>query len=109
MISYFVRYRGTSADPHRFNAYYETQHAPILKQFSAIRSLVLHRPVGWTDPYPVQPGGTMLLAQMIFDSPQALDAALHSDARRRARDDFANFPPFHGEVAHEAMTATVVF
>jgi uncharacterized protein (TIGR02118 family) len=109
MISYFVRYRGTSPDPLRFNDYYETKHAPILQQFSGIRSLILHRPVNWVDPYPVRSGGTMLLAQMVFDSSKALDTALHSDARRLARDDFRNFPSFDGEVAHEAMAAKVVF
>ncbi len=109
MISYFVRYRGTSPDPVRFNDYYETKHAPILRQFSDIQSLILHRPVKWVDPYPVRPGGTMLLAQMVFDSSAALDAALQSDARQRARDDFQNFPSFEGDVAHEAMVAKVVF
>jgi len=34
---------------------------------------------------------------------------LRSDARRRARDDFHNFPPFSGEVTHEAMIAKTVF
>jgi hypothetical protein len=38
-----------------------------------------------------------------------LDAALRSPARRRARDDFHKFPPFRGEVTHEAMIAKMVF
>ena len=46
---------------------------------------------------------------MQFDSADDLDAALHSEARRRARDDFQRFPPFTGEVTHEAMTGTIVF
>ena len=107
MISYFVRYRGTSPDPTRFIGYYESKHAPILRQFPGIRSLVLHSGADWVDPFPVRPGGTMLLAQMIFDSSRALDSALRSDARRMARDDFHNFPAFDGEVTHEAMETTV--
>ena len=51
----------------------------------------------------------MLLAQMTFDSAADLDAALRSQARREARDDFHRFPPFEGEVTHEAMTGTVIF
>ena len=73
-------------------------------QFPNIRSLVLHRPAAWTDPFPVRRGESMLLAQMQFDSSADLDAALRSEARRLARDDFHRFPPFDGEVTHEAMS-----
>src|SRR5438094_3228695 len=109
MLSYFVRYRGSSSDPDAFYAHYEGQHAAILRQFPNIRSLILHRPAAWTDPFPVRRGESMLLAQMQFDGASVLDAALRSQARRQARDDFHRFPPFEGEVTHEAMTAKVIF
>jgi len=109
MVSYFVRYRGASPRPEDFQTYYETRHADILKQFPKIRSLLLHRSAAWTDPFPVQRGETMLLAQMQFDSLGDLDNALRSQARRLARDDFHRFPPFDGEVTHEAMTGKVIF
>jgi uncharacterized protein (TIGR02118 family) len=109
MVSYFVRYRGASADPEKFRAYYETRHATLLRGFIGIRSLVLHQPVACNDPCPVKPGGTFLLAQMTFDAPADLDAALRSPARQEARADFSRFPPFDGEVTHEAMMAKVIF
>jgi uncharacterized protein (TIGR02118 family) len=109
MVSYFVRYRGSSSDPHAFHAYYEGQHAALLRQFPDIRSLVLHRPAHSTDPFPVRRGDTFLLVQMQFDSASDLDTALRSEARRRARDDFHEFPSFSGEVTHEAMIAKKVF
>lgn len=109
MVSYFVRYRGAAADPAAFRGYYETRHAAILRKFPGIRSLVLHHPLAWNDAFPVRPGGSTLIAQMQFDSASDLDAALHSDARRLAREDFHHFPPFDGEVTHEAMTGTTVF
>jgi uncharacterized protein (TIGR02118 family) len=109
MLSYFVRYRGKAADPAQFARYYETSHAPILRRFPGIRSLVLHQPAAWNDPFPVRGDGTELLAQMTFDSPADLDLALKSEARRLARADFAQFPPFEGEVTHQAMTAKVIF
>lgn len=109
MISYFVRYRGLAGDPDAFHAYYEERHAALLQQFPAIRSLVLHRASPWSDPFPVRRGDTFLLAQMQFDRASDLDAALRSDARRAARDDFARFPPFSGEVTHEAMIAKTIF
>jgi uncharacterized protein (TIGR02118 family) len=109
MVSYFVRYRGASPDPGAFHAYYETRHVPMLRQFPNVRSLVLHRPAAWSDPFPIRRGETLLLAQMQFDSASDLDAALRSDARRQARDDFHRFPQFSGDVTHEAMIGKVVF
>ena len=109
MVSYFVRYRGSSSGAEPFQAYYETHHAAILREFPKIRSLVLHRPAAWVDPFPVHRGDSTLLAQMQFDSAADLDAALRSEARRRARDDFHHFPPFDGDVTHEATTGKVIF
>jgi uncharacterized protein (TIGR02118 family) len=109
MVSYFVRYRGASSEPDAFHTYYETRHAALLRQFPRIRSLILHRPAAWIDPFPVRPGETFLLAQMQFDSADDLDAALRSPARRLAREDFHRFPGFNGEVTHEAMIGKAVF
>jgi uncharacterized protein (TIGR02118 family) len=109
MISYFVRYRGAATDPADFIEYYAKHHAPILKEFTGIRSLSLHEPVDWHDPFPVDPDGTALLAQMTFDTPGDLERALHSEVRRRARDDFGRFPKFSGEVTHQAMRSRLIF
>lgn len=109
MVSYFVRYTGVSSNDQLFADYYEQKHAPILRDLSGIRSLVIHRPVPWRDPYKVNQGGSFLLAQMVFDDPEQLSLALHSSARTRAREDFANFPTFQGHVTHEALSAKVIF
>jgi uncharacterized protein (TIGR02118 family) len=109
MVSYFVSYRGSSPAADAFLGHYREHHSEILKHFPGIRGLVLHTPVDWTDPYPVNPGGRLLLAQLQFESVQALDAALASEARARAREDFRTFPAFDGTVTHQAMASTVVF
>jgi uncharacterized protein (TIGR02118 family) len=109
MLSYFVRYRGSSSNPEGFAGHYETTHAEILRRFPGIRSLIVHRPADWTDPFPVTRGETFFLAQMAFDSLGDLDLALRSSARREARDDFHRFPPFDGEITHEAMHGKVIF
>ena len=109
MVSYFVRYKGEAADPAAFAQYYAGQHAAVLKRFPGIRSLVLHTPQSWSDPFPVNPGGSLLLAQMTFDDVATLDAALRSEARKDARADFVRFPAFSGEVTHEAMQTRVIF
>lgn len=108
-VSYFVRYDGAPADPATFGRHYAGPHAEILRGFPGIGSLVLHQPVSWRDPAPVNRGGSCLLAQMVFPSAEALDRALASDARLRAREDFADFPAFEGSVTHQAMSAEVIF
>ena len=108
-VSYFVRYQGEAEDPGGFVDYYRGKHAAILKQFPGIQALTLHTPAEWTDPYPVNLGGVCLLAQMVFESPRELDAALRSPARAQAREDFARFPSFQGEVFHQAMHQESIF
>lgn len=105
MVSYFVRYHGSSIDPDAFRTYYQTRHADLLRQFPNIRSLVLHGSTEWADPFPVRRGDTFLLAQMVFDNAGDLDAALRS----QARDDFQRFPSFDGDATHEAMAGKIVF
>jgi uncharacterized protein (TIGR02118 family) len=109
MVSYFVTYRGSSPDPEAFRAYYENQHAGVLRRFPKIRSLIVHHPASWNDPMPVQRGDTFLLAQMEFENIGELNAALRSEPRREAREDFHRFPTFSGDVTHQAMTGKVVF
>ena len=109
MVSYFVRYRGDASDPAQFAAYYAQHHVAILRRFPGISSLTLHLPHSSSDPFPVNPGGTFMLAQMTFEDGATLDRALQSDARREARADFARLPRFSGEVTHEAMSARVIF
>src|ERR1051325_9536800 len=104
MVSYFVRYRGSSSDPEPFQAYYENHHAAIPREFPNIRSLILHRPAAWVDPFAVRRGDSTLLAKMGFDGVAALAAARRSEERRGARVVFHRFPPFDGEVTHEAMS-----
>ena len=109
MVSYFVSYRGRPADADAFVGHYRTTHADILRQFPNIQSLHLHTPAAWTDACPVVRGDWALLAQMVFHSAEDLDAALRSDARRRAREDFERFPPFDGSVTHQAMAGHLIF
>jgi uncharacterized protein (TIGR02118 family) len=108
MVSYFVSYRGSSPAAEAFLRHYRERHTEILKDFPGIRGLVLHTPVDWTDPYPVNPGGRLLLAQLQFDTVAALETALASEARARAREDFRTFPAFEGTVTHQAMAATAL-
>ena len=108
-VSYFVRYQGRPADRAAFDAHYAGPHATLLRDFPGIRSLILHSPAAAHDPCPVNDAGLHLLSQMVFDSEDALRAALGSEARQRAFADRANFPEFEGTIAHQAMRAETIF
>jgi uncharacterized protein (TIGR02118 family) len=107
--SYIVRYHGDAAEPDRFLGHYRDRHAPILQRFPGIGSLVLHRAADFTDPFPVNPGGNFLIAEMTFNDIPALNAALASPARADARHDFGNFPTFNGDVTHQAFVSEKLF
>lgn len=102
-VSYFVRYDVTAQDREAFLAYYRTHHVPILARWPGLRRIVLHTPVEWGDAWPVQRGRALLLAQLEFDSLEALHAAFGSPERAEARADMAKFPPFEGQVTHQAL------
>ena len=107
--SYFVRYEPTGELSNEFLNHYRGKHADTLKNFPGIQALHLHTPVKWNDPESVIRGRVGLLAQLVFESPSALDAALISHARAVAREDFKRFPRFDGEVIHQAMSGETLF
>jgi len=108
-VSYFVRYEGTAEDRDAFIGYYRERHVAILSRFPEIRRIVLHTPIEWHDPFFVKPDRFELIAQMIFDTEEDLDKALHSEARAAAREDFVYFPRFEGLVYHQAAMSDEVF
>jgi hypothetical protein len=50
-------------------------------------------------------GRALLIAQLEFDSAEAMQAAFISPERAAARADMANFPPFEGVVTHQALAS----
>ena len=107
--SYIVRYHGSAPDKDGFIDHYRKSHAPILNEFPGIQSLVLHHAAGFNDPFPIAHGRNLLIAEMAFENIPALNYALSSPARTRARDDFTDFPQFIGDVTHQAFTSERMF
>jgi uncharacterized protein (TIGR02118 family) len=105
-VSYFVRYDIELADREAFVAHYREHHVPILARWPAMKRVVLHTPLEWHDPHPVTRGRAVLLAQLEFDSAQAMQRAFQSAERAAAREDFKRFPPFSGTVTHQAMSSS---
>ena len=102
-VSYFVRYEIELADREAFVTHYRKHHVPILARWPGIERVMLHTPLDWSDPFPVNRGRAVLLAQLEFESREAMEAAFRSPERAEARDDFKRFPAFSGSVTHQAM------
>ena len=108
-VSYFVRYRGLPLPIDPFVTHYQERHARILQELPGIHGLALHVPATWHDPAGIHHDGTDFLAEMRFDSVAALEAALQSEARQRARTDFARLPKGAAAVTHQAMHRLQIF
>jgi uncharacterized protein (TIGR02118 family) len=108
-VSYFVRYEGPAENWDAFFCNYRDRHVPIIARFPGVRQIVLHTPIPGHDPFPVQSDRFMLLVQMVFDTPEDLEAALKSEARADARQHFATFPPFQGGAFHQAVSSQEVY
>ena len=107
--SYFVRYEGTPGDAAAFLRYYREKHVAILARWPGLQRVVLHTPLEWSDPFPVNRGRAALLAQLEFHSEAALQAALESVERGEAREDFKRFMTFEGTVTHQALRSEEVW
>lgn len=109
-VSYFIRYAGTPRDIEAFLAHYRERHALIMREYPGIRGARLHHPVDWDDPVAVTKDHVFLLAELVFDSVDDLNRALHSETRQRSRADFLNFPPLDGgDIRHLAVETETLF
>jgi len=108
-VSYFVRYDIEVAELDAFLRRYREVHVPLVSTWPGLRRMVLHTPLAWRDPFPVNAGKAVLMAQLEFDSEKALNEALATRERAVARDDFQQFAKFEGKVIHQAMAQDEVY
>jgi len=108
-VSYFVRYDIQVADLEAFLRRYREVHVPMVSRWPGLRRMVLHTPLAWRDPFPVNPGSAVLMAQLEFEDEAAMNAAFASRERAEAREDFKRFPHYEGSVVHQAMSAEEVY
>jgi len=74
-------------DTEAFDAHYRDVHAPIVQRYPNLRDLRLTRPLGVAG----RPAPFHLMAEMYFDTPADLDAALMSEAGAASARDLRNF------------------
>jgi uncharacterized protein (TIGR02118 family) len=75
------------AEPETFDAHYRDVHVPILNRYPNLRNVRLTSPAGVAG----QAAPYYLMAEMVFDSDEDLQAALASDVGRESAKDLRNF------------------
>jgi uncharacterized protein (TIGR02118 family) len=108
-ISYFVRYDISVPELAAFLRRYREVHVPMVARWPGLQRMVMHTPVEWRDPSPVNRGKAVLMAQLEFESEEAMNRAFASPERAAAREDFKRFMTFEGTVTHQAMASEEVW
>lgn len=106
--SYVVHYPGPAADTNAWHDHYLTGHPPLFQRFPGIRMIEIMTPVEWVSNLPLPKAHHMQRNRVMFDSPEALTAALQSPVRHELRADFHSFPPFEGGNFHYPMWTEMV-
>jgi hypothetical protein len=106
--SFVVHYAGPAADLNLWLSNYIASHPPVMRQFPGIRSIEILSRVDWCGSLPWPRANHMQRNRVMFDSADALTAALASPARLQLRRDFEKFPPYEGGTFHYPMATEEV-
>ena len=98
--SFLVHYPGPASDMNGWLSHYIESHPPIMRRFPGIRQIEILSRLDWIDAMPFARATHMQRNRVVFDSPEALTAALQSPVRHEMRADYHKFPPFEGDSFH---------
>lgn len=101
--SYLVAYVGQAVDHGAWLTHYLNRHVPLMLRLPGLRELEVCTRLDWSSGLPGPREDAVQRNKVVFDDPAALEAALHSDARREMRRDFEASPPFQGGSVHYPM------
>lgn len=98
MIKLIALYRKPS-EPEEFDKHYTDVHTPLVERYPGLRKLEITRITG----APIGETKFHVMAEMYFDSKDAMDAALSSPEGKAVARDLMSFAAevvtvFHGEV-----------
>jgi len=102
-FSYVVRYHHPAENVEEFVSHYIADHPPILGKLPEIRSVLCYLPIEQTAAAILPPADYMVGNEVVFDSPEAFNAAMASPVRLELRAHFKSFPKFTGKNTHFPM------
>jgi hypothetical protein len=106
--TYLVSYEGEADDLDAWHAHYLETHTVHMATFPGIRELEIYTRLDWVSLQPFARLNFMQRNKVVFDSRDALTAALNSPVRHEMRADFKTFPRFTGPNNHYAMATRVL-
>ena len=106
--SFLVHYPGEPRNLSEWLTYYVESHVPLMCRFPAVRAVEMYTRVDWIDHLPWQRVNHFQRNKIVFDSPLALESALHSPVREQMKADRAHFPPFSGGNVHFPFTTETI-
>jgi hypothetical protein len=106
--TYLVAYEGKAENLPAWLTHYIADHPPIMARFPGIRQIEIYSCIDWCGGLPWPRVAHMQRNKVVFDSREALTAALNSPVRHEMRAAFARFPPFTGPITHFPMATTNV-
>ena len=106
--SFVVHYPGPAEDPNEWHDHYIKGHPPLFQRFPGVRAIEILTPVVWISHLDIPKAEHMQRNRILFDSPDALTAALQSPVRHELRADFHTFPAFEGGNFHYPMWTEMV-
>lgn len=101
--SFVVHYPGPAQDDNAWHAHYMAGHPPLFARFPGIRWIEILTPVDWVSFLPHTKVRHLQRNRILFDSSDALTAALQSPVRHELRADYHTFPAYDGGNKHFAM------
>ncbi len=105
--TFLVHYPGPARDVNAWLRHYIAHHTPLLAKFPGVRDVEVCTRVDWCDALPWRRVDHMQRNRVVFDSAEALAAALASPVLEELRADSRCLPPFTGGSRHYAMHTTV--
>jgi uncharacterized protein (TIGR02118 family) len=100
VLSYMVEYEGPAKDENAWHLFYVEGHPPLLAKFPGIRKIEIYTPAILISALPFAQRRSMQRNKTVFDSADAMNAAMASPVRAELRHDFHKFPEFSGATAH---------
>ena len=107
-LSYMVEYDGVTADENAWHLAYNARHPFLLAKFPGIRAIEIYTPATIVCSLAIRARTAMQRNKTVFDSPQAMEAAMASKARPALRSDFLALPPLEGSTDHLPFHAVEV-
>ncbi len=94
-----VEYEGPAKDENAWHLFYVEGHPPLLAKFPGIRKIEIYTPATLISALPFAQRRSMQRNKTVFDSADAMNAAMASPVRAALRKDFHKFPEFSGATA----------